>query len=121
MYDNFMPPHSSFRQLEFEDIPQAEPTAQNTDCKQHEKPPGSDLLSDLTGGIRSFLGNVFNGFSPESLDSGDILLLLIILFLYLEGDNLDLVIALGVMFLLSFGTLKPPSSTGHEECAHPAE
>lgn len=36
----------------------------------------------------------------ENLDSGDILLFLIVLFLLLEGDNLELVIALGVVLLM---------------------
>ncbi len=40
----------------------------------------------------------------EELDSGDILLGLIILFLILEdGDNLDLIITLGLMILFSLG------------------
>lgn len=40
----------------------------------------------------------------EDLDSGDILLGLIILFLILEdGDNLDLIITLGLMILFSLG------------------
>ena len=36
----------------------------------------------------------------DGMDTGDILLMLIILLVFLDGDNLDLVIALGVMLLL---------------------
>ena len=40
-------------------------------------------------------------FKLENFDTGDILLVLIILFLYLEsGDNLELVITLGLLLLL---------------------
>lgn len=54
------------------------------------------LLSDIS---QRFNG-VLKQFSVDSLDTGDILLVLIILFLFLEGDNLELVITLGLMLLL---------------------
>ena len=64
------------------------------------KQPHGDLLQDVTGGISKLLGNVFRQFSPGQFDTGDILLVLIILFLFLEGDNLEVVITLGLMLLL---------------------
>lgn len=39
----------------------------------------------------------------EDLDGGDILLLLIVLYLFAEGDDLDLVIALGLVLIMGFG------------------
>lgn len=50
----------------------------------------------------------------ENLDSGDILLILIILLLLVEGDNLELVITLGLMLLLGLGDekKKSPDSVG---------
>ncbi len=36
----------------------------------------------------------------ENLDTGDVLLLLILLFLFLEGDDLELIITLGLLLLL---------------------
>lgn len=43
-------------------------------------------------------------FHLDSLDTGDILLALIVLFLVLDdGDSLDLLIALGLMILFSLG------------------
>ncbi len=55
----------------------------------------------------SSISGLLKGLAPQSflqdLDSGDILLLLIILFLFLESDNLELVITLGILFLLGFG------------------
>ena len=53
-------------------------------------------------GIFGKLGGVLKNFHLESLDRGDILLVLILLFLFLESDdNLELVITLGL--LLAFG------------------
>ena len=59
-------------------------------------------LGDLTGGIFRLLSSIGKPFASGQLDSGDILLVLIILFLFLEGDNLELVITLGLMLLLGF-------------------
>ena len=39
-------------------------------------------------------------FSLDRFDTGDILLVLIILFLLVEGDDLELVITLGLLLLL---------------------
>lgn len=120
MYNRHMPPHTAFRPLPQEDDrPQnknSRPVNRESNSSNHtqypskQKPPDSDLLGELTGGIRDTLGSVFKDFSFKNLDSGDILLLLIILFLFLEGDNLDLVIALGLMFLLGFGSESQPST-----------
>ncbi len=61
----------------------------------------NDLLKEVTGGLGQLLEGVKKHFSLEHFDTGDILLVLIILFLYLEdGDNLELVITLGLLLLL---------------------
>lgn len=57
---------------------------------------------DKSGGISGLLGAL----GLEEMDSGDILLLLIVLFLLAEGDNLDLVITLGLMLLLGLNDKK---------------
>lgn len=57
-----------------------------------------ELMRDLS----QILGGISKHFSISQLDPGDILLVLIILFLFLEGDNLELVITLGLMLLLGF-------------------
>lgn len=108
MYNRYIPPDTTFHPIppeEDESIHQsAEHISFHSDSPPpKQKPPGSDLLGDLTGGIVEFLSGLFQNFSLKNLDSGDILLLLIILFLFLEGDNLDLVIALGLMLLLGLG------------------
>ena len=49
------------------------------------------------------IAGILKSFHLEGLDSGDILLLLIILLVFLEGDNIELVITLGLMLLLGLG------------------
>ena len=73
-----------------------------------------DMLKKLSAPL-SFLGGedknagmagILKSLHLEDLDSGDILLLLIILFVFLEGDNIELVITLGLMLLLGLGEEK---------------
>jgi len=52
-------------------------------------------------GFASILDQIKNTFRLNQFDSGDNILFLIILFLFLEGDNLELIITLGLMLLLS--------------------
>ena len=66
-------------------------------------PSKNDLIGEITGGLGQLLDGVRKHFSLDNFDTGDILLVLIILFLYLEGDNLELVITLGLMLLLGLG------------------
>lgn len=49
------------------------------------------------------LAGILKGLGLDALDSGDILLLLILLLIFLEGDNMELVITLGLMLLLDGG------------------
>ncbi len=49
------------------------------------------------------IAGILKSLHLADLDSGDILLLLIILFVFLEGDNIELVITLGLMLLLGLG------------------
>ena len=58
----------------------------------------SSLLGDWEGS-----GGLLRALKLDRLDSGDILLLLIVLFLLVEGDNLELVIALGLVLILGLG------------------
>lgn len=67
-------------------------------------PPGLDGLASLFGvkernGLSSMLGRLH----LDNIDTGDVLLLLIILFLLVEGDDLELVIALGLVLLMGLG------------------
>ncbi len=65
--------------------------------------PRGDLMQEVSSGLAQLLSTLKQHFHLEKLDTGDILLVLIILFLYLEGDNLELVITLGLLLLLGLG------------------
>lgn len=103
MYSRYMPPRHTFQPIPAEEATRPAEPGKGPERTAYQKPPDSDLLGGLTGGVRDFFNGLFEGFSLRNLDSGDILLVLIILFLFLEGDNLDLVIALGLMLLLGLG------------------
>ncbi len=63
-------------------------------------------LGNLLGGRDGGLNALLRALKLEHIDSGDVLLLLIILLLLSEGDDLDLVIALGVALLMGLGEEK---------------
>ena len=73
-----------------------------------------DMFRRLTDPLSFFGGEdknagiagILKSLHLEDLDSGDVLLLLIILFLFLEGDNIELVITLGLMLLFGLGEEK---------------
>ena len=49
------------------------------------------------------LTNLLKSLHLEDIDTGDVLLLLILLYLLVEGDDLELVIALGLVLLMGLG------------------
>lgn len=67
---------------------------------------GISFLGDKSVGLKSLLRVL----KLEDVDSGDLLLLLIILLLLTDGDELDMVITLGLMLLLGLGDKKSPDS-----------
>lgn len=73
--------------------------------KTEDAPPNkgwSDLIGDFKAS--SWLTDLLAACKLDSIDSGDILLLLILLFIFIEGDDLELVITLGLLLL--FGLSK---------------
>lgn len=65
---------------------------------------GKDGLSGLLGNREGGgLSGLLKSLHLENIDSGDILLLLIMLYLLVEGDDLELVIALGLVLLMGLG------------------
>lgn len=71
-----------------------------TRITQPEPPP------PLQGGTERSerpLSGLLRALRLEGLDTGDVLLLLILLLVFLEGDDLELVIALGLILLLGLG------------------
>jgi len=70
-------------------------------------PKNHSTPSEPAKGLGGLLDRLLKQFSPGQLDLGDLLLLLIILLLFVEGDNLELVITLGLMFLLGLNDHHP--------------
>ena len=65
---------------------------------------GKDGLGTLFGKKESGgLSGLLKTLRLDDLDTGDILLLLIILYLLVEGDDLELVIALGLVLIMGLG------------------
>ena len=70
-------------------------------------PPGQGLLSGLSalwgGGEGQGPARLLRAAVPEGWDAGDLLLLLIVLYLLVEGEDLEPVLALGLVLLLGLG------------------
>ncbi len=87
MYNRYIPNGASYTRIAVEDGPTAAPPPAEREAAEPEAP---------SGGLASLLKTL----KLEKLDTGDVLLLLIILFLFLEGDDMELIITLGLMLLL---------------------
>ena len=96
MYNRYIPNGAAYIRISEEDTPPFPP------------PSGPDARADTgvqpTSGAdpakKSGLAGLLHTLKLDSLDTGDILLLLIILFLFLEGDDMELMITLGLLLLL---------------------
>ncbi|MEG0441862.1 MAG: hypothetical protein RR450_05010 [Oscillospiraceae bacterium] len=103
MYNRYIPASDAYAP-----IPEPEEQPSNS------TPPSGGTPSAPKGplsGITDLLGGFLKGFDLSQIDSGDILLVLIIVFLYLEGDNLELVITLGLLLLFGFTDKKKEAQT----------
>ena len=121
MYNRYIPNGASYTRVRVEEPVESSPGASQArephqkarpgdQRSQHTGRPGSgvaagfSLPSFLTGERGSGgLGGLLKALKLEDLDSGDLLLLLIVLLLLWEGDDLELVIALGLVLILGLG------------------
>lgn len=108
MYNRYIPNGAAYTRVVEEDAPPLRPpdeaagpdrpAPQPTDAPQRagrESPPAEQEQAKKPG-----LAGLLQGLKLDSLDTGDILLLLILLFLFLEGDDMELIITLGLLLLL---------------------
>ncbi len=103
MYNRYIPPTDSFRPIWGENSSKQQNPGQNA----HRPPPPSSPIGTIPSeGLFGKLGGLFKRLHLEDLDSGDVLLILILVILFLDGDdNLELVIMLGLLLLFSlFGS-----------------
>ena len=65
-------------------------------------PPNAPPPPPPQQGPRDYLKGLLDRFHLEDIDTGDILLLLILIFLFLDDkeDNLEMIITLGLMLIL---------------------
>ena len=115
MYNRYIPEDMSYTQVE-ESPSNAHPGVPRNGSPSVPPFRLPDFLSGREGLFAIFEGrSLFPGGTGEGLsgllktlhldkiDSGDILLLLIMLYLLVEGDDLELVIALGLVILMGLG------------------
>lgn len=101
MYNRYIPEDMSFIQVET-------PVSRPEPLRSRRKPVGRSpqtpfRLPDFLSGGEGSLSNLLKGFRLDRLDSGDILLLLIALYLLVEGDDLELAVALGLTVFMGLG------------------
>lgn len=91
MYNRYIPNGTAFTRIVEDDAPSPEPSV---------SPPPEEEAREGAPEEKKGLASLLKGLKLDDLDTGDILLLLILLFLFLEGDDIELIITLGLMLLL---------------------
>ena len=99
MYNRYIPEDTSYSRVEEAALPPATPRPSGTVRRPRQSPFS---LSDIWPG-KDGLSGVLKAFHLDRFDSGDILLLLIMLYLMREGDDMELVIALGLTLIMGLG------------------
>ena len=100
VYNRYIPNGASYTRIAEEDD---FPSAPRDAPAAASEAPGAPL-AEAPGGEpekKGGLAGLLKSLKLDELDTGDILLLLIMLFLFLEGDDMELVITLGLILLLS--------------------
>lgn len=111
MYNRYIPEDVSYTPVEKKTAPQT--ASKNGPRQSPFRIPdflsGKEGLSalfggrGLSGGEGGGLSKLLKTFHLDNLDSGDVLLLLIMLYLLAEGDDLELVIALCLVVIMGLG------------------
>ena len=113
MYNRYIPEDTSYNRIEVPPSPRGpERPSQPRQAPFRELFSGKEGLSALFrgGGLPGGgegLSGLLKTFHLEHIDSGDIMLLLILLYLLVEGEDMDLVIALGLVLIMGLGEDEP--------------
>lgn len=104
MYNRYIPEDSTYTWAEPESPPPSGGEGERRRSGLHfpDFLNGKDGLS-LLGSGKEGLSGLLKTLHLEKIDTGDILLMLIVLYLLVEGDDLELVIALGLVLLMGLG------------------
>ncbi len=98
MYNRYIPEDVSYARIE-EHIP---PPHHDRPVPEGRPPRAPFRVPELFAG-KEALSGLLKSLSLDKIDSGDILLLLIALYLLVEGDDPELAIALGLTVFLGLG------------------
>lgn len=107
MYNRYIPEDVSYTRVE----PPSSQESHRSSGPGTGGPRPAFHLPDFLSGKESLIGGregsglagLLKTLHLDSIDAGDILLLLIMLYLMAEGDDLELVIALGLTLLMGLG------------------
>lgn len=98
MYNRYIPEDASYTRVQAP----SQPRRSGTGARQQILLP--DFLSGKGGlDVKDSLSGLLKSLHLDKIDAGDVLLLLIMLYLLVEGDSLELVIALGLTLLMGLG------------------
>lgn len=95
LYNHYIPDDAVYSR-----IPDHEPKYER---QHHQKPNFFQFFQQEKAEKNAGLSGIFKHFKLEDIDIGDILLLLIIVCVVLEGENWELAIILGLVLFLSMG------------------
>lgn len=96
MYNRYIPEDMSYAPVDRPSF-RPEPPRSRPEDRPRQMP---FRLPNFLSGEEGGLSNLLKGFHLDRIDSGDILLLLIALYLLVEGDDLELALALGLTVLM---------------------
>ena len=102
MYNRYIPSGGQYTRITVQEdapssaAPHSEPTAETN---PRPDPPFSFLSGRGDNKKNAGLAGIFDALKLKDIDTGDILLLLILLFLFRDGEDLELVILLGLILL----------------------
>lgn len=92
MYNRYIPNGASYTRITERDpadiVPPVGPEA------------AAEAQAEAPAEEKKGLSSILKSLKLDNLDTGDVLTLLILLFLFLEGDDIELMITLGLMLLL---------------------
>jgi hypothetical protein len=90
MYNRYIPSGTSYTRITENDPTEIPHTLSGS--------PGAGAEKDAEE--KKGLSAILKSLKLDDLDTGDVLILLILLFLFLEGDDIEMMITLGLMLLL---------------------
>jgi len=98
VYNRYIPEDVSYTRVEPQEPQRIPERPGNNSPSRPPAFPFPELRSGKEG-----LSGLIKTLHLDKIDSGDVLLLLIMLYLFAEGDDLELVIALGLTLLMGLG------------------